>query len=198
MSSRRRPTGAVGFLVVLAALTATVAGIAAQGSDSPLPTRGLRVVDPVDLRRYAGRWYEVARLPNRLQDQCAGDVVAHYAVRPDGRIDVVNRCRTAAGTEDEVRGIGRKAGNGKINARLEIRFGPAFFSFLPVAWDDYWIIGLGPDYTWAVVGVPNRRHLWILSRMPEMSPSSYQRALEVAKGNGFDVSGLIRTPQTPR
>ena len=65
----------------------------------------LRVVDSVDLTRYAGRWYETARLPNKFQDQCAGDVVVHYGLRTDGRIDVVNRCRTTAGKIDEARGI---------------------------------------------------------------------------------------------
>lgn len=153
----------------------------------------LRVVDSLDLTRYAGRWYETARLPNKFQDQCTGDVVVHYAVRTDGRIDVVNRCRTAAGKIDEARGIGRKAGDGKNNARLEVRFAPAILSFLPSVWGDYWVIGLGPEYTWAVVGTPNRKYLWLLSRTPEMSDISYERALEIARGNGFDVSRIVRT-----
>ena len=74
---------------------------AALASDPPL-----RVVDSVDLTQYAGRWFEAARLPNKFQDQCTSDVVAHYALRADGRVDVVNRCRTAAGKVDETRGIG--------------------------------------------------------------------------------------------
>ena len=80
--------------------------LAAQKSNPPL-----RVVESVDLTRYAGRWYEAARLPNRFQDQCTGDVVVHYALRTDGRIDVVNRCRTSACKVDEARGVGRKAGD---------------------------------------------------------------------------------------
>jgi apolipoprotein D and lipocalin family protein len=162
--------------------------LAASGSSQPL-----RVVDSLDLSRYAGRWYEAARFPNRFQDQCAGDVVVHYTVRGDGRIDIVNRCRMASGKIDEARGIARKAGDGSSNARLEVRFAPAILSFLSAVWGDYWVIGLGPDYTWAVVGTPNREYLWLLSRTPEMNDTSYSRAVEVARGSGFDVSKLVKT-----
>ena len=89
---------------------------------------------------------------------------------------------------DEARGIGRKAGDQQSSARLEVRFAPAILSFLSSVWGDYWIIGLGPEYTWAVVGTPSREYLWILSRTPEMSATSYERALEIARGNGFDVT----------
>lgn len=175
---------APGFLVA-AALAIPLTAIA---SNTPL-----RVVDSLDLTKYAGRWYEVARLPNKFQDQCTSDVVAHYALRNDGRIDVVNRCRTTAGKIDEAHGIARKAGDGSSNARLEVRFAPAILSFLGSVWGDYWVIGLGPDYTWAVVGTPNRQYLWFLSRTPMMSESSYARAMEIARGNGFDVTRLVKT-----
>jgi apolipoprotein D and lipocalin family protein len=169
---------------------ASGAVFAARASDQPL-----RVVESVDLKRYAGRWYEIARLPNKSQNQCAGDVVARYALRDDGRVDVLNQCRESDGKVREARGIARKAG-GTSNARLEVRFAPAFFSFLPMVWGDYWIIGLGPDYTWAVVGAPSREYMWILSRSPMMSASSYEKALEIAKGNGFDVNRLLKTEQS--
>ncbi len=175
---------------LLAAL-ATGPTLAAQTSPAPL-----RVVESVDLARYAGRWYEAARIPNRFQDQCVADVVAHYTLRTDGRIDVVNRCRTSSGKVDEARGIGRKAGDRQSSARLEVRFAPAILSFLSAVWGDYWIIGLGPEYTWAVVGAPNREYLWILSRTPEMSATSFERALEIARGNGFDVTRVVKTTNT--
>jgi apolipoprotein D and lipocalin family protein len=106
---------------------------------------------------------------------------------------VVNRCRTSSGKVDEARGIGRKAGDRQSSARLEVRFAPAILSFLSAVWGDYWIIGLGPEYTWAVVGAPNREYLWILSRTPEMSATSFERALEIARGNGFDVTRVVKT-----
>jgi apolipoprotein D and lipocalin family protein len=177
---------------VLAAL-ALCLPLAAQRVTAPL-----RVVDSVELTRYAGRWYEAARLPNKFQNQCAGDVVVHYALRNDGRIDIVNRCRTSAGKIDEARGLARKGGDGRSTAKLEVRFAPAILSFLRSGWGDYWIIGLGPEYTWAVVGTPNREYLWILSRTPEMSAASYERALEIAKGNGFDVTRVVKTTNSGR
>jgi apolipoprotein D and lipocalin family protein len=170
--------------------------IAAQMATAPASNQPLRVVDSVDLAHYAGKWFESARLPNKIQDQCAGDVVAQYAVRSDERIDVVNRCRTADGKVKQAHGVARKAGDRTSNARLQVRFAPAILSFLPAVWSDYWIIGLGPDYTWAVVGTPSRECLWILSRAPAMSDSSYEQALEIAKGNGFDVSRLVKTAHT--
>jgi apolipoprotein D and lipocalin family protein len=175
---------------VLAAL-ALCYSLALSASIQPL-----RVVESLDLARYAGRWYEAARLPNKFQDQCVGDVVVHYGLRTDGRIDVVNRCRTSTGKVDEARGIARKAGDGANNARLEVRFAPAILSFLSSVWGDYWVIGLGPDYTWAVVASPNREYLWFLSRTPAMSDASYARAIEIARGNGFDVTRLVKTTNT--
>ena len=188
MLSRMRST--VTLFAAAAALSLPLGLRAAQQSQP------LRVVDSVDLTRYTGRWYEAARLPNKFQNNCAGDVVVYYTQRDDGRIDVVNRCRTTAGKVDEARGVGRKAGDGKSNARLQVRFAPKILSFLSSVWGDYWIIGLGPEYTWAVVGTPNRQYLWILSRTPQMSATSYERAVEIARGNGFDVSRLLRTTNT--
>jgi apolipoprotein D and lipocalin family protein len=156
----------------------------------------LRPVDAVDLSRYAGRWYEVARLPNKLQGKCAGDVVVHYALRRDARMDVINQCRQNDGEIDQVKGIARRLSGAKNDAVLQVRFAPAIFSFLPGVWGDYWIIGLGPDYTWAVVGVPSRESLWILSRTPSLSESALAQAIEIAKGNGFDTSRLLRTAHT--
>jgi apolipoprotein D and lipocalin family protein len=179
-------------VLVLAALVLCLP-FAALASNPPL-----RVVEAVDLTQYAGRWFEAARLPNKFQDQCTGDVVVHYTLRTDGRVDVVNRCRTAAGKVDETRGIGRKAGDGKSNARLEVRFAPAILSFLRSAWGDYWIIGLGPEYTWAVVGSPSREYLWILSRTPQMSATSYERAIEIARGSGFDVTKVVKTTNSDK
>lgn len=165
---------------------------------APANNPPLRVVESIDLTQYSGRWFEAARLPNKFQNQCTGDVVVHYALRDDGRLDVVNRCRTAAGKVDEARGIGRKAGDGTSNSRLEVRFSPAILSFLRSVWGDYWIIGLGPEYTWAVVGTPSREYLWILSRTPQMSATSYDRAIEIARANGFDVKKVVKTTNSDR
>ena len=154
----------------------------------------VRTVPVVDLNRYAGNWFEIARFPNRFQRQCAGDVRASYVRRPDGRVDVVNRCRTAGG-ETEARGIARIVDE-QTFAKLKVRFAPAWLSWLSAVWGDYWIIGLATDYSWAVVGDPGRDYLWILGRAPELDEGSITAARAAARDNGFDVERLVPTPQT--
>jgi apolipoprotein D and lipocalin family protein len=155
----------------------------------------LRVVPAVDLPRYTGLWYEVARLPNRFEEKCASDVTAEYTLKSADRLKVVNRCRKQDGRMTEAVGDARLADRKGPNSRLEVRFAPAFLSFLPFVWGDYQIIELAPDYTYAVVGAPNRKYLWILSRTPQLDEATYQRLAESARSQGFDVSRLIRTKQ---
>jgi apolipoprotein D and lipocalin family protein len=170
-------------------LLLAVGGVRAQESPP------MRTVESVDLERYSGVWYEIARLPNDFQDHCAGDVKATYSLRPDGRIDVVNACRTESGELDEARGVARLANEDGTNSKLKVRFAPAILSFLPMVWGDYWILGLAPDYHWAVVGEPSRQYLWILARTPDLPPSALEQARAIAKVNGYDLTALAMTPQ---
>ena len=160
---------------------------------APLPTQ-----DWVDLARYAGRWYEIARLPNRFQDQCAGDVAATYTLRPDGRVTVVNECRRRDGRTARAEGVARRAGEEGPASRLKVRFAPAFLSFLTFVWGDYWIVELDRDYRHAVVGDPARKYLWILSRSPEMDAATYESLAATAGRLGFDTARLVPTPQSSR
>jgi apolipoprotein D and lipocalin family protein len=158
-------------------------------------SRTLRVVPTVDYERYAGTWYEIARLPNRFERRCATDVTATYVPRADGRIAVINRCLSADGQPQEATGIARRV-QGRPPSVLQVRFAPALLSVLPVVWGDYQIIDLGPDYDYAVVGAPSRSYLWILARQPVLRPDLYARITERARSQGFDVSKLIRTAHT--
>jgi apolipoprotein D and lipocalin family protein len=152
----------------------------------------VRTVDSVNLDRYLGEWVEIARFPNRFQRTCAGDVRATYVRRADGRIDVINRCRTRDGSVIEARGVARVV-DARTSAKLKVRFAPAFLSFLPLVWGDYWILGLADDYSWAVVGSPDRQYLWILARTPDIAADQFAAAVAVARGNGFDVDRLTKT-----
>ena len=172
------------MLILEGALLMTIA-------TAPLPTQ-----DWVDLERYAGRWYEIARLPNRFQEQCAGDVAATYTLRPDGRVRVVNECRREDGRRSRAEGVARRADEKGPASRLKVRFAPAFLSFLPQVWGDYWIVELDEDYRHAMVGDPSRRYLWILSRSPEMDAATYESLAAAAGRLGFAAERLVRTPQS--
>ena len=145
----------------------------------------LEVVSAVDLSRYAGRWYEIARLPNRFEKKCADSVTATYTLRSDGKVDVVNRCRKANGEFTTAKGKARIADK-KTNAKLKVTF---FWPF----YGDYWILDLGPDYQYAVVGSPDRDYLWILSRTPQFDEQLYQQLVEKMAARGFETEKMIRT-----
>lgn len=183
----RRPRG-VRFAWLVALMTLGVMrAVDAQERNEPV-----QAVAVLDLERYAGRWYEIARLPNRFQRRCVGDVTATYEFRGGG-IRVVNECRTADGSRIRAEGRARVAERSGPASRLKVRFAPALLSFIPAVWADYWVIDLTDDYTAALVGTPDRRYLWVLSRQPTLHPATYERMVGSAARQGFDVSRLQRT-----
>ena len=147
----------------------------------------LEVVQSVDLSRYVGRWYEIARLPNSFQKKCAGAVTADYRMREDGKIEVINQCRKASGEYAKAEGKA-KIVDKKTNAKLKVTF---FWPF----YGDYWILDLGPNYEYAVVGEPDRKYLWILSRSPRMDEALFQQLLDKMEAKGFNTEMMIRTSQ---
>ena len=147
----------------------------------------LEVVQSVDLTRYVGRWYEIARLPNSFQKKCADTVSANYTMAADGKIEVVNQCRKASGEYATARGEA-KIVDKKTNAKLKVTF---FWPF----YGDYWILDLGPNYEYAVVGDPDRKYLWILSRSPRMDEALLEQLLQKMAAKGFNTEMMIRTSQ---
>jgi apolipoprotein D and lipocalin family protein len=158
----------------------------------------VKTVPKVDLQKYSGVWYEIARLPNKFQKDCAGDVMAEYTLQQDGKIKVVNRCREAGKPRPkEAEGAGRVADEDKgSNSILEVRFAPAILSFLDSVWGDYRIIALDNEYRYAMVGSNDRKYLWILSRTKTLDDAVYKRLTAAAAEQGFSVDQMIRTPQT--
>ena len=150
----------------------------------------LEVVSQVELDRYVGTWYEVARLPNWFQDQCIGNVTAEYSRLDDGTIEVVNRCLRENGQTDEARGVARII-DISTNAKLEVSFVSLFGWNL--LWGDYWILDLGDDYEYAVVGMPSRKYAWILSRSVQLSPEVWGHIRQLLIRAGYDPKQLVET-----
>ena len=171
------------FLLAVGAVAPLIL-LRAQTEQAPM-----QVVPSVDLARYAGRWYEIARYPNRFQRSCASDTSATYTLRPDGKITVLNECKTPEGRMKSAKGTARVASAKGPNTKLKVTF------FWPFS-GNYWIIGLDPDYRWVLVGEPGRDYLWILSREPRLDEALYKQILEQAKQQGYDTERLIKTRQT--
>jgi len=165
---------------LLLALVAIFAGIISGKQND------LDVVPHVDLNRYVGRWYEIARLPNRFEKKCTDSVTATYSVRTDDKIEVVNRCRKSSGDYTTANG-NAKVVDKTTNAKLKVSF---FWPF----YGDYWILDLDKNYEYAVVGAPNRKYLWILSRNPQMDENVYRQLLAKMAARGFKTEQMIKTP----
>lgn len=166
-----------------AALVWAVLALAAcrTPTHAPLPT-----VAQVEVARYMGTWYEIAHLPNRFQADCVADTQAHYAFADD-RVQVTNRCRTASGEFKQARGIAKIVPDSG-NAKLRVSFFRPFYG-------DYWILALDPDYQWVLVGDPDRRYAWVLSRSKQLDAAALEQLLQRAASLGFDRQAFKRTPQ---
>jgi apolipoprotein D and lipocalin family protein len=146
----------------------------------------LDVVPHVELEKYLGKWYEIAHLPAKFQEGC-DETTATYTLLKDGNISVLNQC-TKNGKMKQAKGKA-KIVDKNSNAKLKVTF---FWPF----YGDYWIIKLGNEYDYSVVGTPDRKYLWILSRTPQMEGKLYSQLVEYAKSKGFEVNKVIKTLQT--
>ena len=169
------------FLLSISGIMALTGMAAAQ--DKPLET-----VPSVDLQKYLGRWYEISSFPQSFQKGCHC-TVAEYSMEKNF-VRVINTCRKDS-PEGKVKQAKGKAFvvNGSNNAKLRVQF---FWPFR----GDYWIIDLAEDYSFAVVGAPDRKYLWILSRAPQMDEGLYQEIVKRCADKGFDVGKLVKTDQT--
>jgi apolipoprotein D and lipocalin family protein len=161
------------------------------------PPALVQAIDTVDLARYAGRWYEVARFANQFQDDCVAGTMANYTLLPNGEVQVINQCLKADGSTKLAEGRARLAERGGPTSKLEVRFAPRILSRIPYVWGDYWVLNLTEDYSAALVGTPDRKYLWILSRTPVLEPSIYDRMVASATRQGFAVNRLMRSPPAP-
>ena len=149
-------------------------------------------VEQVDLPRFMGRWYEIARLPYFTERRCVDNVVADYRLGEDGMVYVSNRCRYRDGRISEAKGVARVLDYGR-NARLQISFRMLYGVY--VFWDDYWIIALGADYDYALIGQPTKTRAWVLARDPLASDALVDSWLREFGDKGFPAANFLRTRQ---
>jgi apolipoprotein D and lipocalin family protein len=167
----------------------------------PVPTTAaqtngpLQTIAALDVPRYMGTWYEIAKYPNWFQKKCVGDTRAQYSLQPGGTVQVLNRCRVESGEFDDAVGEARQIG-AATSPRLQVRFAPAWLSWLPLVWGNYWVIDLDERYQLVAVSEPKREYLWVLSRTPEISAEAYDALTGRLKGQGFALERLERTRQS--
>ena len=175
-----------GILVIIFLMSVPFDGISGEGDMS---ANEPKVVDHVDVARYVGKWYSIAEIPQIFTKPCAGGTTATYSLRKDGTIDVVNACYKKDGSLYSVKGRAW-AVDAKTNAKLKVSF---FLSSLKInaLSGDYWILDLGKDYEYSVVGEPTRKYGWILSRTRELPQDVLDPIIERLEANGYKFSDFV-------
>lgn len=179
------------FFLVCATLLSGSVAVAQNASPTTAP---LQAVASLDVARYMGTWYEIAKYPNSFQTQCVRNTRADYKPEADGKVQVLNRCVMANGKTTEAEGAARQVGPAD-SPKLQVRFAPAWLSFLPMVWADYWVIDIDPEYQLVAVSEPKREYLWVLSRSKQVDPAQYQALLARLAERGFDLKRLALSPQ---
>ena len=184
------PLGQLFICVALLQITASVNAQATPAAE----LQAVKTIPSIDVARYLGTWYEIAKFPNWFQRKCLSGTNANYQLKEDGNVKVTNRCKVEGGEMAQVIGTARQIG-GATSPKLEVRFAPDWLAILPFVWGDYWVIDLDPQYQLAAVSDPRREYLWILSRTPKVNQKSYDDLLQRLVAQQFDLTQLSLTPQ---
>lgn len=153
-------------------------------------------VDDLDLQRYLGLWYELGRLPLRYEDDTATDVTAEYSLEDDGTIRVDNRCLDEDG--EPTQAVGQGIPDSAHPGRLAVTFLPEGLRWIPFTKADYWVLKIDQDYRHALVGTPDHKYLWLLSRAPAMEDGARDEYLAEARAQGYDLDRWIEPAQSGR
>jgi len=154
----------------------------------------VRSVPALDLQRYLGLWYEIGRLPLRFEDDAATDVTAEYSLREDGTVRVDNRCLDEHG--EPTQALGQAIPDATHPGRLRVTFLPEGLRWIPFTRADYWVLKIDPEYRHSLVGTPDRRYLWLLSRTPQLDPATREAYLAEARAQGYELDGWIEADQS--
>lgn len=146
-----------------------------------------------ELTGLSGTWYEVAGYGSWWQRRCVRDNTLVVVVRATAEADLRSRCRTASGVELR---SGRLRAS-EDDGRWKARFAPAFFSWLPAVWGDFWVVGHDPGWSWFVVGERDHQRLAVFSRTAALDESALAQAMGLARTAGFDPTRLVRVSHDP-
>lgn len=149
----------------------------------------IRPVSFVDLKRYTGTWYEIARLPNATETNCMR-ITTEYTLKQNGLLSILSRCTKENGYARESQGKVR-INNSPSNSMMSTNFVPHWLSWTGIGWEDYWIIDIDKNYQFAVISDPNKDYLWILSRKESIDKTIYEKIIDKLKNQHFDLSHLI-------
>ena len=157
----------------------------------------VQTIASLDVPRYMGTWFELAKFPNVFQRKCVRNTRAVYTLNVDNTVQVLNRCRIQDGSTIEALGQAKQMGNA-TSPVLKVRFAPEWLGWLPLVWGDYWVIDLDDQYQLAAVSDAKREYLWVLSRSPKTEPRHYAALLQRLQQQGFDIDKLeVTTHDTP-
>lgn len=180
-------------LLVSSLLSLSSLSLADNGSEPGNPTP-LPVVSQVDINRYSGTWYEIAKLPNSFQGKCVGGTTANYRLLADEqRIEVINQCQLANGEMNVAEG--RAKATNAANSKLKVTFAKLFGRWIFAFGGDYWITALDPNYQWVIVGHPTRQYGWILSRTPAVDINLLYDISRVLIDRGYNPCEFETTAQ---
>jgi apolipoprotein D and lipocalin family protein len=183
------------WCVSMGLMWATLSGVAQAQAPAHAPALPpVTTIAALDVPRYMGTWYEIAKFPNWFQRKCIANTRAQYLAQADGSVQVLNSCSTTDTDTIDALGLAKQIGPA-TSPKLQVRFAPAWLAWLPQVWGDYWVIDLDADYQLAAVSDAKRDYLWVLSRTPQVNPKSYEALLSRLTAQHFDVQKLERTPQ---
>lgn len=147
----------------------------------------LPTIDNVDINQYQGKRYEIARLPNNFE-KGLNCVTAEYTIKTNGKVNVLNKDYSANNSKWKSSQGTAWASDEAFPGQLKVSF------FWPFA-GDYYIIALADDYSYALVGAPDRNYLWVLSRTKTLDEATYEQLIQIAKNQNFDTSNLEKINQ---
>ena len=159
--------------------------------------QSLHTVERVELDKYLGVWYEVARKPMSFQNKCDRDVTATYTLNENGNVQVDNRCTSKDGNIMHAAGEAFIV-NAPFNTKFKVSFLPEAIRWIPAGRGDYWILKIDDNYQTVLVGEPRRNYMWVLSRTPHPDQQVINEYLDYAKSVGYDLHDLIHTKQTAK